>query len=120
MAYTETLFIYKDTYLLCKLLLQYSKNVSRIIRYGAYETMTSSRTTEHLFSVIDEFGECAKPSAEDLTRYANRINSLLGLIAHRTSYSIRRRTWYMMPHKEMVYCVNMKKIKIKNKYKLKK
>jgi hypothetical protein len=82
--------------------------------------LPSSRTTEHLFSVIDEFGECAKPSAEDLARYANRINSLLGLIAYRTSYNIRRRTWYMMPHKEMVYCVNMKKIKIKNKYKLKK
>ena len=76
--------------------------------------------TETLFSVIDEFGECAKPSAEDLTRYANRINSLQGLIANCTSYNIRRRTWYMMPHKEMVYCVNMKKIKIKNKYKLKK
>ena len=85
-----------------------------------YRTLPSSRTTEHLFSVIDEFGECTKPSAEDLARYANRINSLLGLIAHRTSYKIRRRTWYMMPHKEMVYCVNMKKIKIKNKYKLKK
>lgn len=85
-----------------------------------YRTLPSSRTTEHLFSVIDEFGECAKPSAEDLTRYVNRINSLLGLIAYRTSYNIRRRTWYMMPHKEMVYCVNMKKIKIKNKYKLKK
>lgn len=85
-----------------------------------YRTLPSSRTTEHLFSVIDEFGECAKPSAEDLARYANRINSLLGLIAYRTSYNVRRRTWYMMPHKEMVYCVNMKKIKIKNKYKLKK
>ena len=85
-----------------------------------YRTLPSSRTTEHLFSVIDEFGECAKPSSEDLTRYANRINSLLGLIAYRTSYNIRRRTWYMMPHKEIVYCVNMKKIKIKNKYKLKK
>ena len=85
-----------------------------------YRTMPSGRTTEHLFSVIDEFGECANPSAEDLTRYVNRINSLLGLIAYRTSYNIRRRTWYMMPHKEMVYCVNMKKIKIKNKYKLKK
>ena len=85
-----------------------------------YRTLPSSRTTEHLFSVIDEFGECAKPSAEDLTRYANRINSLLGLIANRASYNIRRRAWYMMPHKEMVYCVNMKKIKIKNKYKLKK
>lgn len=85
-----------------------------------YRTLPSSRTTEHLFSVIDEFGECVKPSVEDLARYANRINSLLGLIAYRTSYNIRRRTWYMMPHKEMVYCVNMKKIKIKNKYKLKK
>lgn len=70
--------------------------------------------------MIDEFGECAKPSDEDLARYANRINSLLGLIAYRTSYNIRRRTWHMMPHKGMVYCVNMKKIEIKNKYKLKK
>ena len=41
MAQAETLYIYKDTYTLCKLLLTYSKNISRIVRYGAYETTIS-------------------------------------------------------------------------------
>ena len=41
MAQAETLYIYKDTYTLCKLLLIYSKNISRIVRYGAYETTIS-------------------------------------------------------------------------------
>lgn len=85
-----------------------------------YHTLPNQRTVEHLFNVIDEFGLCANPTAEELARYANRINSLMGLIAHRTSYNIRRRAWYMMPHKDKVYCVSMDKIKIKNKYKLKK
>lgn len=85
-----------------------------------HRILPSQRTVEHLFSVIDEFGLCERPSAEELARYVNRINSLMGLIAHRTSYNIRRRAWYMMPHKDKVYCVNMEKIKIKNKYKLKK
>ena len=59
MAYTETLFIYKDTYLLCKLLLVYSKNVSRIIRYGSYETMISTvRTALDLIRRINESFEC--------------------------------------------------------------
>lgn len=85
-----------------------------------HRTLPNSRTVDHLFSVIDEFGLCDRPSAEELARYVNRINSLIGLIAHHTSYNIRRKAWYMMPHKGKVYCVNMKKIKIKNKYKLKK
>lgn len=85
-----------------------------------HRTLPNQRTVEHLFSVIDEFGLCERLSAEELARYVNRINSLMGLIAHRTSYNIRRRAWCMMPHKDKVYCVNMDKIKIKNKYKLKK
>lgn len=97
MAYTETLFIYKDTYLLCKLLLQYSKNVSRIIRYGAYEIAISKACM-----------------ALDVVR---RINSLFGLLAHRDTYNIRHKAWRMMPYKDRVYCANMTKIKIKNKYK---
>ena len=67
MALTENLFIYKDTLVLCKILLKYSKTVSKIVRYS--------------------------------------------------TYNIRRKAWTMMSYKDMVFCVNMKKIKIKNKFK---
>ena len=67
MAFTENLFIYKDTLVLCKILLKYSKTVSKIVRYS--------------------------------------------------TYNIRRKAWAMMPYKDRVFCVNMKKIRIMNKYK---
>lgn len=85
-----------------------------------HRTLPSARVVEHLYGVIDEFGRRENPQGAELARFANRINSLLGLIAQCASYNTRRRAWYMMPHKDKVYCVNMKKIKIKNKYKLKK
>ncbi len=33
----EGLGIYKDTRLLCKLLLEYGRNVSKVVRFGIYE-----------------------------------------------------------------------------------
>ena len=36
MALTEDLFIYKDTRVLCKILLKYRKTVSKIVRYSTY------------------------------------------------------------------------------------
>lgn len=36
MAYSETLEIYKEIHALCKLLLSYSRNVNKLIRYGQY------------------------------------------------------------------------------------
>lgn len=67
MAYTETLFIYKDTYLLCKLLLQYSKNVSRIIRYGAYEIAISKACMA--LDVVRRINEIFENREENLHEY---------------------------------------------------
>lgn len=36
---------------------------------------------------------------------------------HYNTYNIRRKAWTMMPYKDRVFCVNMKKIRIMNKYK---
>ena len=36
----EGVGIYKDTRLLCKLLLEYGRNVSKVVRFGIYERMT--------------------------------------------------------------------------------
>lgn len=75
------------------------------------------RTIEHLYDVIDKFGMMSDPKGEVLLRYVNRINSLMGVLAHYDSLNIRRKAWSMMPHKDRVFCVDMKKIKIKNKFK---
>ena len=41
MALTKDLAIYKDNYTLCKDLLEYMKNVSKILRYGEYNVCLS-------------------------------------------------------------------------------
>ena len=41
MALTKDLAIYKDNYTLCKVLLEYLKNVSKILRYGEYNVCLS-------------------------------------------------------------------------------
>ena len=48
MAYSEDLYIYKETHKLCKLLLGYSKNVSKIIRFGQY-----SKAIDKAFAALD-------------------------------------------------------------------
>jgi hypothetical protein len=45
MAYTENLQIYKDTFTLCKLLLNYSKTISKIVRYGQFEVAIGKACT---------------------------------------------------------------------------
>lgn len=80
-------------------------------------TLPNPRTIEHLYDVIDQFGIIPDPKGEILQRYVNRINSLMGVLAHYDSYNIRRKAWIMMSHKDRVFCVNMKKIKIKNQFK---
>ena len=79
--------------------------------------LPNKRTVEHLYHAVDEFGIKENPQGEELARCVNRINSLFGLLAHRDTYNIRHKAWRIMPYKDRVYCVNMTKIKIKNKYK---
>ena len=86
-----------------------------LIRPG--RTLPNSRTVEHLYDVIDRFWVESDPKSEVLQVYVSRINSLMGVLAHYNTYNIRRKAWTMMPHKDRVFCVDMKKIKIKNKFK---
>ena len=79
--------------------------------------LPNPRTIGHLYDVIDKFGIASDPKSEVLRKYVNRINSLLGLLANYDTYNVRKKAWIMMPHKGRIFCVNMKKIKIMNKYK---
>ena len=86
-----------------------------LIRPG--RILPNIRTIEHLYDVIDRFGIEYDPKIEVLQRYVRRINSLMGVLVHYDTYNIRRKAWTMMPYKDRVFCVNMKKIRIMNKYK---
>lgn len=86
-----------------------------LIRPG--RTLPNPRTVEHLHDVIDMFGIESNPKGEVLHRYVGRINSPMGVLVHFNAYNIRRKAWMMMPYKDRVFCVNMRKIRIMNKYK---
>lgn len=87
-----------------------------LIRPG--RMLPNIRTIEHLYDVIDRFGMESEPKSEVLRRYVSRINSLMGVLVHYNTYNIRRKAWTMMPHKDRLYCKNMKVIKIMNKFKV--
>lgn len=104
-----------------KVYLQESKRGIRFtgVMIRPHISLPNPRTIEHLYDVIDEFGRCDNPRGEELVRFVNHINSLLGLIAQYASYNIRRKAWTMMSHKDRVYCKNMRIIKIKSNFKRK-
>ena len=72
-----------------------------------------NRTIHHLFEAIKEWN--ADPSPETKS-YVQRINSYFGLLCQRNSYAIRWKAWKTISHKQEIYCVNMRKIRIKTKY----
>jgi len=84
-----------------------------------HRQLPNAKTVEYLFNVIRRFGNDKNLDGRRLARYVNRINSLFGLMIHKNTYRIRRKAWVMMPHKNIVYCVNMKKIRIRKDYKVK-
>lgn len=83
-----------------------------------HRLVPNRQTVERLYAVIDELGMIENPTKQVLKRYVGRINSLMGLLAYCDSYHIRRKAWMMMPHKDRLYCKNMKVIKIMNKFKV--
>lgn len=83
-----------------------------------HRLVPNRQTVERLYAVIDELGMIENPTKRVLKRYVGRINSLMGLLVHYDTYNVRRKAWTMMPHKDRLYCKNMKVIKIMNKFKV--
>lgn len=69
-----------------------------------------NNTVKHLFDIIGDWNRTENHSEEQVERFVVRVNSLFGHLVHRNSYGIRWRAWVEMKHKDMIYCVNMKKI----------
>ena len=81
MAFTENLFIYKDTLLLCKILLKYSNSVSRIVRFTTYnEAVVKSCTAIDLVRRINESWENREERMHDYILLMSEVKSRISLL----------------------------------------
>ena len=81
MALTENLFIYKDTLILCKILLNYSKTVSKIVRYSTYNEAVSKACAA--LDMIRRINESWTEREERIHEYIllmSEVNSRINLL----------------------------------------
>ena len=81
MALTENLYIYKDTLVLCKILLKYSKTVSKIVRYSTYNEAVSKACAA--LDMIRRINESWTEREERIHEYIllmSEVNSRINLL----------------------------------------
>lgn len=93
MAYTENLQIYKDTFTLCKLLLNYSKTISKIVRYGQFEVSISKACTAlDLVRRINSSFEDRERNLNEFILCLSEVKSRITLFAEAKFLSVKAAT----------------------------
>lgn len=93
MAYTENLQIYKDTFTLCKLLLNYSKTISKIVRYGQFEVaMGRACTALDLVRRINSSFEDRERNLNEFILCLSEVKSRITLFAEAQFLSVKAAT----------------------------
>lgn len=93
MAYTENLQIYKDTFTLCKLLLNYSKTVSKIVRYGQFEVAIGKACTAlDLVRRINSSFEDRERNLNEFILCLSEVKSRITLFAEAQFLSVKAAT----------------------------
>lgn len=93
MAYTENLQIYKDTFTLCKLLLNYSKTISKIVRYGQFEVAIGRACTAlDLVRRINSSFEGRERNLNEFILCLSEVKSRITLFAEAQFLSVKAAT----------------------------
>lgn len=93
MAYTENLQIYKDTFTLCKLLLNYSKTISKIVRYGQFEVAIGRACTAlDLVRRINSSFEDRERNLNEFILCLSEVKSRITLFAEAQFLSVKAAT----------------------------
>ena len=93
MAYSEDLQIYKDAFLLCKLLMGYSKHVTKMIRFGQYEVAVS-KTCQALDLIrrINSSFDDRERNLNEFIMLISDVNSRITLFADAKYIDVRKST----------------------------
>ena len=90
---SDELQIYKDTFKLCKILMSYSKNVSRLVRYGEYGVAISKACTSlDLIRRINESFEQREVYLHDYILLVSEVKSRITLFAEAEFLSVKTAT----------------------------
>lgn len=90
---SDDLQIYKDTFKLCKLLMSYSKNVSRLVRYGEYSVAISKACAAlDLIRRINESFESREAYLHEYILLVSEIKSRITLFAEAEFLSVKAAT----------------------------
>lgn len=90
---SDELQIYKDTFKLCKILMSYSKNVSRLVRYGEYGVAISKACTSlDLIRRINESFEQREVYLHDYILLVSEVKSRITLFAEAEFLSVKAAT----------------------------
>lgn len=90
---SDELQIYKDTFKLCKILMSYSKNVSRLVRYGEYSVAISKACTAlDLIRRINESFEQREVYLHDYILLLSEVKSRITLFAEAEFLSVKTAT----------------------------
>lgn len=93
MAYTENLQIYNDTFTLCKLLLNYSKTISKIVRYGQFEVAIGRACTAlDLVRRINSSFEDRERNLNEFILCLSEVKSRITLFAEAQFLSVKAAT----------------------------
>ncbi len=93
MAYTENLQIYKDMFTLCKLLLSYSKTISKIVRYGQFEVAIGKACTAlDLVRRINSSFEDRERNLNEFILCLSEVKSRITLFAEAQFLSVKAAT----------------------------
>ena len=90
---SDELQIYKDTFKLCKILMSYSKNVSRLVRYGEYSVAISKACTAlDLIRRINESFEQREVYLHDYILLVSEVKSRITLFTEAEFLSVKAAT----------------------------
>ena len=93
MAYSEDLYIYKETHKLCKILLDYSKNVSKIIRFGQYgKAIDKAFAALDLVRRINSSFDGREENLRDFVLLLSEVRSRITLFAESQYLSVKQAT----------------------------
>lgn len=76
-----------------------------------YGIVPSRRLKRFVMETVDEWNE--DEGRVDDEAYVRRMNSYMGFLVHRKSYSLRWRVWQRIKRKARLCCVDMRKLKFK-------
>lgn len=81
-----------------------------------HRTYVNNRVISNIYTRVYKWNSLKNPNVEQATKFVASINSLFGLLRQHNTYAIRFKIWTKIKSRNYFYCVNMKKLKLYDKF----